>query len=179
MRYFLLVMLFPFSVLHAEPVLIFGLPLGGIPDPTIQVCKSSEIGSHTKLCLIGKPAEMDSGIKYGAINIPQSSLPEWAAYGSPRITFEKNGAIDSISINAKARDVLDIISSISHRFGAPTDSKLQNTRLKTASWHLENITISSVQVDDKCCEVNFRTPANVERMKKYYEDRKVTRPKSP
>ncbi len=162
----------------AEPVQVFNLPLGGKINPSMRVCKSSEIGSST-ICLLEKPSTYAGG-SFAELYYPSEQLPEWAAYGRKTIHVDKSGTLDEIAVRT-TKDVAlsDVIKSIAMRFGAPSTATLTGTALPTATWSRPDITVNAVQWGDMYTEVHFRTLKRSEDVARYQREQEAKQRSRP
>lgn len=146
----------------AEPLTVLGLPLGGRPNPPIKICSFKEVGSETVTCFIEKPFTAGDGSKLGTLNLPDSRLPKWAAYGNHKVSLSRGGVIESITVQTTdTTELRSIVESIAIRFGMPTTSETVGTSIPTATWDLPTIFVHVTQWGDRCCDVQFMTPAAI------------------
>lgn len=167
----------------ADPIAIFGLPLGGKISPTPKVCKFSEVASPTATCFIDKPFKHDNGL-YGTLNLPDAQKPNWAMYGQLKVSINLDGELESLNYSTAENlaPMSEIIGSIGSRFGAPTSQELSGTQLPWAAWELPSVHISVRQWGNRCCDVSFFTPKAAARAAEEVRRRKAldsARPLSP
>lgn len=165
----------------ADPVLIFGLPLGGIWDQKPKICPW-DTDKATSFCWIGKPFVAKDGTRLGSIHFPKKELlPKWAAYSLIEIHLSKTGVIDQIGVNTLNSDEKNIIAqSISARFGLPKNSSLNRTDLALADWSSQGAHIHMMCVDK--CMVGFRSSDAQKKHEKYIAEslkKEAARPVAP
>jgi hypothetical protein len=103
----------------ADPVIVFGLPLGGKPVKQIRICPER---SHVTdiVCWVGRPSTA-GGETEGYVALPNSALPLWAS-GLHQLSLGRDGTISRVRIDAGGiGSDQAVIDSISTRFGPSTD----------------------------------------------------------
>jgi hypothetical protein len=165
----------------ADPVLIFGLPLGGVWAANPKICPFNTDNAR-QFCWVGKPFLPKDGGKYGTIHFPNTdALPEWAAYASFTLSLTKSRVIESVSVETiDARDKNNIAKSISTRFGAPKSQSLNRTDLAIADWVAAGVSVNLMCADK--CQIIFRSTEAQIQHEKYINDgkkRDANRPLTP
>lgn len=172
---------------NAEPVPIFGLPVGGKLQSMPKECPFSMIGNYQSktLCWIGKPfVYKPTGARLGSIQPPnQDKFPAWAAYALFEAEISKNAELERIRVKlSDGTRMVEIIQSISSRFGWPTSSKVTQTAYPYAHWNLPNILIEAACDNKEYCAVEVMSPrekAAREKERKDQRDKEAARSFSP
>lgn len=166
------------SVAQAEPVKVFGVPLGGSPAKPLKICPQDR--DSPDICWVGKPFVSKDGSRLGTISMPTKNVPEWAAYNEFKLDLSRKGTIEAIEVRIADRcDINTIAASIATRFGQPTKNTLQPEEIfKTATWELKDIFIHLTLANTRC-SASFRTPEDIAAQRAYWESKKVNRPATP
>lgn len=145
----------------AEPITIFGLPLGGKLKTMPKVCPFSKIGDHNYrvLCWVDSPfIYKPTGSRLGTLQLPnEDELPKWAAYASFEATVSKEGNLDILKVkSSNGKSFGDIENSIHARFGPAT--KISKTAYSSATWDRPEIWIDVLCDNKELCMVEFKSP---------------------
>lgn len=178
---FMLAAMWAMGAFAQEPVAIFGLPLGGKLKAMPKACPAN-FEKTREVCWLGKPFVASGGDRLGSVYLPGSDgRPAWAAYAGFEFIVSKDGVLDKIKAETYDDSAKqDIISSISARFGPPTDRSSLPDGSLIAKWSRPEIHIK-VTCANKCW-VEFESPKSRTDLEKDMAARKaveMARPKSP
>ena len=165
----------------AEPVLVIGVPIGGVLTKKIPVCPSNTDLSRD-ICWVGKPFVAKDGERLGTVHLPRpESLPAWAAYASFELTIAKDGQVRKIRVTAQPeRERSAIFQSISARFGTPLVNKPNDGEYYSVAWDRPDIFIDLLCAAK--CYVSFQSRIDKDELLKELAERKKVdnaRPVSP
>lgn len=165
----------------ADPVTVFGLPIGGKIKKPIPVCPFNT-DTTKELCWVGKPFVAKNGSRLGTLHMPSPALlPDWAAYASFEIGMTKGGELRHVDVTTNRNpDMRAIMESVSSRFGRPTSAKVFSPEYSNWSWDVADLFIHLECLHK--CTASFRSPdERDERRKQHAEWQRVqdARPASP
>ncbi|WP_139826197.1 MULTISPECIES: hypothetical protein [Derxia] len=159
---------------------ILGIPFG---EPLrMQKCPSNTEAAKAP-CWIDKPfIYKPTGGKLGSVHIPKpESRPEWAAHAWFELSLDRQDKVQQIKVEIFGpADRQQIASSISQRFGRPTENQLDRSDVSWVSW-----STAEGRVEMRCqekCWIEFRTPSEQlarEAEKRERERVNENRPKAP
>lgn len=143
----------------AEPVQVFGLPVGG-KVPAWKICTA--IGQPVKaVCWVDKPFVSKSG-KLGMVSLPNADTrPSWAEHVTFTANIDRNGALERLSVETFSSSVKnEIANSISARWGLPNATTLYRQDGGEASWKNADVSISLYCLESRnTCHVSFSSAA--------------------
>lgn len=144
----------------SDPVLIFGLPVGGtLPSPPKACPSSVNAIAERPLCWIEKPFR-HGATTTGGVYLPNpESRPAWAAHATFDMTISGSNTLDVLAVRpASARDMTAIVASISERFGNPSHSTIyMRSGPASAKWSAPGINIDLLCDRVDFCLVEFRS----------------------
>lgn len=163
----------------AEPVTVFGLPLGG-KAPVINQCPSNTDKAKS-VCWIGPPFKGSHG-RLGAVHLPgPDSRPAWAAHAAFEASVDHAGRLERIKVSTVvAANRTEIANSIATRWGLPNQTSLAQPGVASATWNKPDLTI--FMLCSEKCSVEFRSAAEQAARDKAAGDRMrvdAARPASP
>ena len=156
-----------------EPVTVLGLPLGGKFKMPIRQCEIRELGKDVRsLCWVDRPY-VTGGVRLGSISVPGADTrPKWAAFASFDAHVEKDGTLSKLGVQTFSDGAFDeIVSSISSRFGKPSDFSTGPTT-KGATWNRQDIHIR-MYCGYRGCQVEFQSPAYYAQLQRELAARKA------
>lgn len=142
----------------ASAITVLGQPLGERMPVAIRLCPPSDDQGKT-VCWIGPPYVAKDGSRLGAVRLPgPNSRPAWAAYALFRAHLAKDGTLLRLSVeSSESIDRKDIVTSISSRFGAPSDSALGPIEGAAATWAQKEVHIRMLCSRERCT-TTFSSP---------------------
>jgi hypothetical protein len=161
---------------HADPVRVFNLPLGGKLDRKLPKC-SQTAKPNSDFCWIDEPVGPTTKHKLVTVGQPDDSLPEWVAAGLARIGINRDGEVDSITVSLNLDNEKEAISSISQRFGWPTDKLRTPQGVRSTIWRRPELQIAIICDYTKCFS-EFLSPSAVAERSAAWDNRK-RRPATP
>ncbi|WP_141828329.1 hypothetical protein [Herbaspirillum sp. SJZ107] len=168
----------------AEPVTVLGLPLGGKLKMPIRQCSFKEVGTDARsMCWVDAPTTYQ-GTKSGIVIVPGSDKrPLWAAHATFRIDVSRDGTLESFSAHtAQASSFVEILNSITGRFGQSTRESRPGSRIHSAQWNSKGMHIELICSDDMGCNSVFVSAAVVTATERAVSARKAieaARPAAP
>ncbi len=169
------------SMHSAAHTTVFGFPLGGKLSPALATCPPSREKANA-ICWIEKPLVSKDGDRTAVVHIPTADrLPLWASQARFEFTLSRDGVLDDIKVStANAEDKLEILKSISSRFGTPQYNAQPQPGRSSATWNRPDVYIEMRCGDS--CQVDFRSPPAQAKREKRSADAQVrdaARPLSP
>ena len=182
MKYLVIPAVMGAAVAHAEPVEVFGVPLGGKISYSVKACKSSLPPTST-VCWVNKPTVGKRGERSGSVMLPDRKLPEWAVRASSSVTMMPNGTVDRIDLQDLALlDESEIRTSIERRFGSPRELHRPPNGSITR-WKTDDLYISMLcSKNGEYCNLNFVSAteaARIDAAQQEAEKSRQSRPLSP
>lgn len=166
----------------AEPVKVFGLPLGGTMKPAPN-CGSSPKGKYSAegICWVYKTSTSRSYTS-GQISLRDSdSVPRWAVLAEFKPEVRNNILSTLTVVTNEIDDAAVITESISARFGKPRMPKAERDTQWYATWTRPEIAISLVCSRGTCHARFVSAETHAEEMRRINEvvRRDAARPISP
>ncbi len=169
------------STHSAAHITVFGLPLGGKFLPPVMACPPDREKANT-ICWVEKPRVSKDGDRAAVVHMPRMDrLPLWASHARFEFTLSRDGVLEDITVRtANAEDKLEILKSISSRFGTPLYNPQPKPGMSSVTW-----TRPDISIDMRCgdnCQVDFRSPLAQAKREKRSTDaqaRDAARPLTP
>jgi hypothetical protein len=145
----------------AGPVTVLGLPVGGKITMPIRECAVREIGTNVRsLCWVDAPSTF-KGSSYGMVSVPGSDhRPRWAAYATFNVWVARDGTLETFDVRTTgANDFVEILNSISGRFGQSEREPRAGSAIMSADWTRKDIHITLRCTKVSGCVTSFTSAA--------------------
>jgi len=141
----------------AAPTTVFGLPLGGKVKMPIPKCpaRAAETGVQS-LCWESIPNTIMGG-RSGWAQVPgEDQMPRWAAHGFFEPRVKNDGTLESLVVKTSSADqFVEILNSISGRFGQSQRESRPGSAIMTADWTRDDIHIKLLCSASIGCNTTF------------------------
>jgi hypothetical protein len=173
------------SAQAGAPVTVLGLPVGGkLKTPAKHCPVKQDASNYGRLCWLESPELLTDGTKMGKLGVPGSDeRPKWASYGNFEVRIGKDGILEAVNVRTpRAEAFIEILNSITGRFGQSDKESPPGARIQSASWDRSDISIRLLCSGEVGCSTTFASPAltaSVARAAAAEKAKDAARPPSP
>lgn len=169
------------SAATTEPIIVFGVPIGGALKTIPKLCPFDTDKAKTP-CWVDRPYQHRDGSQAGALHLPNAeNRPKWAAYATFEVQITRQGVVDKLSAKVHStRNLTEIQESIVGRFG-PSTTSTNSPKVISQTWARPDVHVKLLCSPGDFCAVELSSLAYRARYEREMEQRRATdaaRPKT-